>query len=234
MNTYIKDLNNEEMLVSHTGEIVMMEWEKPYMKASIDFLNPSGDVLEIGWGCGYSATRILEHKPKSYTVIECCPNVIARAKEWAKKYPDTPITIVEGTWQTKIHGLGAFDEIYMDDHPLDIDKNSSQLDITMSCKRLHAFVDLCIQNHTRVGSKISSYLNRDYDAVDLSSDSTPFVTLDYRFINVDISNECNYRDNTKKRCTIPLITKVKEYDFIVAQQHACNVITNNSTPSKHD
>ena len=135
MNTYTTDKNNDELLLSDQGGYIMMEWEKPYMEACIDKLAPKGDVLEIGWGCGYSATRIVEHKPKSYTVIECCPNVIKKAKEWSQKYPDVPITIVEGRWQEKIHGLGMFDEIFMDDYPLDITKESSIIDHHLASKR---------------------------------------------------------------------------------------------------
>ena len=39
---------------------VMMEWEKPYMEKSIELFKPFGRVLEIGFGLGYSATKICE------------------------------------------------------------------------------------------------------------------------------------------------------------------------------
>ena len=71
MNTFETDKNNEEVLLSKDKHQVMMEWEKPYMEASIDVLKPTGDVLEIGFGCGYSATQIMKYNPKSYTIIEC-------------------------------------------------------------------------------------------------------------------------------------------------------------------
>lgn len=65
---------------------VMMEWEKPYMEACIDALKPIGDVLEVGFGLGYSSTRIQKYHPKSHTIIECDPTVVQKAKEWAKNY----------------------------------------------------------------------------------------------------------------------------------------------------
>ena len=118
MNSYKKDENGDEILLSSDKQQVMMEWERPYMEASIDVLKPAGDVLEIGFGCGYSATQIMSYKPKSYTVSGVRPNVvIAKAKEWAKKYPDIPTTIVEGRWQSCLHNVGIFDEIYFDDYP---------------------------------------------------------------------------------------------------------------------
>ena len=88
MNSYKKDENGDEILLSANKQQVMMEWERPYMEASIDALKPTGDVLEIGFGCGYSATHIMSYKPKSYTVVECDPVVIAKAKDWSKKYPN--------------------------------------------------------------------------------------------------------------------------------------------------
>ncbi len=47
---YKKDENNKDILTDVSGEAqVMMEWEKPYMGALVEKLNPSGDVLEIGF-----------------------------------------------------------------------------------------------------------------------------------------------------------------------------------------
>ena len=63
---YKKDENNKDILVDDNyGNVfpqhqVMMEWEKPYMEAMVEKLNPSGDVLEIGFGMGYSANTILK------------------------------------------------------------------------------------------------------------------------------------------------------------------------------
>ena len=99
MSSFQTDKNNEEVLLSKDDHQIMMEWERPYMEASINMLNPTGHVLEIGFGCGYSASQIMKYKPKSYTVIECDPVVIEKAKEWRKNYKNIPINIVEGKWQ---------------------------------------------------------------------------------------------------------------------------------------
>jgi guanidinoacetate N-methyltransferase len=98
MNTYKNDDNDKEILLSSENEQVMMEWEKPYMEASIDKLNPKGHVLEIGFGCGYSATKFMQYSIQSYTVIECDPIVIAKAKKWREKYQHIPVEIIQGTW----------------------------------------------------------------------------------------------------------------------------------------
>ena len=224
MNKFQIDENNEEILLSATNAQVMMEWEKPYMEASIDVLKPIGDVLEIGFGCGYSATQIMKYTPKSYTFIECDSVVIKRAKEWIKNYPNVPIYIVEGRWQEKLHSLGTFDEIYFDDYPLDITKDSKDIEKAISQKRLNIFVDRCIQNHTRIGSKISFYLSGNPREINfLSSDTLPFVKTILIPMNIEIPTNCRYR-NHEEKCTIPLVEKIREYNFEYANQKALEEI----------
>ena len=46
---------------------VMMAWEKPYMEHLIKKLKPKGDVLEIGFGLGYSASAIQKYNITSHT-----------------------------------------------------------------------------------------------------------------------------------------------------------------------
>ena len=224
MNIYEIDSNNQEILLSATNAQVMMEWERPYMEASIDVLKPVGDVLEIGFGCGYSATQIMKYKPKSYTVIECDSVVIKKAKEWTKNYPSIPIYIVEGRWQEKLLSLGIFDEIYFDDYPLDITKESKSIEKAISQKRLNIFVDICIRNHTRIGSKFSFYLSGNPTEINfLSSDTLPFVKCSLTHMNIKISANCRYR-NHEEKCTIPLVEKIREYNFEYANQKALEEI----------
>ncbi|MDN3508072.1 MAG: class I SAM-dependent methyltransferase [Simkaniaceae bacterium] len=103
----------------------MMEWERPYMEACIDTLDPCGDVLEIGFGCGYSAGKIQDFAPKSHTIIEYHPVVAQKAREWAKDRKG--VQIVEGTWQEMLGTLGRFDAIFFDDYPLESDEEMQKL-----------------------------------------------------------------------------------------------------------
>lgn len=98
---------------------VMLQWKKLYIEALIDELHPFGDVLEVGFGHSYAADRIQTFKPKSHTIIENDPQLIKEARAWAKKH--TNITVVEGTWQTKLTTLGTFDAIFFNDYPIDTD-----------------------------------------------------------------------------------------------------------------
>jgi hypothetical protein len=122
--------------------------------------------------------------------------------------------------------LGVFDEIYFDDFPLNINKNSEDIDKLISQKRLNIFMDLCIQNHTKIGSKISFYLNHN-NRVNLSSDSEPFVKVETEIMDIKIPDNCKYRNITEQKCTIPLVTKIAEYDFEVVSQYAFDRIKQN-------
>ena len=112
----IKDEYKKELLLDKHNYQVMMEWEKPYMKALVNKLKPTGDVLEIGFGLGYSADQIQQHKIKSHTIIEANPYVLKKLKTWAKKQKHK-VNVIEGTWQNKLKTLGTFDIIFFDDSP---------------------------------------------------------------------------------------------------------------------
>lgn len=114
---YDYDENGKEILLKEDTFQVMMEWEKPYMHACIDELQPFGDVLEIGFGLGYSASHIQSYKPKSHTIIEYHPLIAQKARDFAKKHPH--VTIIEDTWQNALKNLGVFDCIFFDDYPLE-------------------------------------------------------------------------------------------------------------------
>jgi hypothetical protein len=121
-----KDEHGKEILIKDGKFQVMMEWERPYMQACIDALKPFGDVLEIGFGLGYSAQHIQTYHPKSHTIIEYHPTVAEHARRWAKQYPH--VTIIEDTWQKALPQLGIFDAIFFDDYPLHSEKEMKRLE----------------------------------------------------------------------------------------------------------
>ena len=112
--TFGKDEFGKEILYKDSNLPVMMEWEKPYIEACIEALNPTGNVLEIGFGLGYASKKIQQYHPKSHTIIESDPAVIEKAKKWAKDFDK--VKIVEGKWQDILPTLGQFDAIFFDDY----------------------------------------------------------------------------------------------------------------------
>ena len=200
----------------------MMEWEKPYMEQSIDFMEPRGHVLEIGFGMGYSATQFMKHPITSYTIIECDPDVIERINVWKKAY-DIPVHIINGTWQEKINTLGIFDTIYFDDFPLNIHPESDERDVLISNKRLFIFLDCAIQHNTRIGSRISMYLNNCKE-ITFSPYVAPFVETKFKCIDIEVPEICKYRDLTQQQCLIPLLIKTRDFDHNYATTVALKML----------
>jgi spermidine synthase len=101
------------------GQQVMQEWERPYMEAMSEVVTEThGDVLEIGFGMGISASYIQARGVRSYTVIECNEDVRARFEAWKARYPGRDLRLVFGTWQDVLGDLGMFDGIFFDTYPL--------------------------------------------------------------------------------------------------------------------
>ena len=100
--------------VIHTGH-VMMRWEDKIMKAHADIAcHNTGDVLEIGFGMGISAGHIQANNPRSHTIIEIHPQVIEKAKEWAKNKQN--VTIIEGDWENELPKLDKYDGVFFDNY----------------------------------------------------------------------------------------------------------------------
>tara|TARA_Y100001938_G_C8087342_1_gene432860 strand:+ start:1045 stop:1608 length:564 start_codon:yes stop_codon:yes gene_type:complete len=92
---------------------VMMDWEDSIMQASANYVcENGGDVLEIGFGMGLSAGYIQANDITSHTIVENHPQVIAKAKQWAKDKPN--VTIVEGDWYDVKDSLGTYDGVFYD------------------------------------------------------------------------------------------------------------------------
>ncbi len=198
---YIKDEHNKDILINKTdNEQVMMEWEKPYMEACIKALEPKGDVLEIGFGLGYSARALCSFPIQSYTVIECEPVVWEKVIEFQKDYPHIKINLIKGRWQEMLPTLPTFDTIFFDDFPY---KEYLELDNYPKQDRVKRFIGQCIQNHMNIGCKLSYYSSwpNNHDSYDCIEGSLS----DFE---IQIPNNCNYIPY--KKVYIPLLTKISE------------------------
>lgn len=97
---------------------VMQDWEFPLMRAmAVEVTRDGGDILEVGFGMGISATQIMESGCESYTVIEAHPRIAALAREWAKKQR-VPVQVHEGYYQDVAPKLeGRFAGVLFDAYP---------------------------------------------------------------------------------------------------------------------
>lgn len=99
-------------IYNSTGESVMMEWEREWMKKSAEIVcKHGGDILNIGHGLGIVDSYIQEHAPTSHTIIEVHPDVhkYMEFNGWDKK-----AKIIKSDWRTVINKLSTFDGIYFD------------------------------------------------------------------------------------------------------------------------
>lgn len=109
--------DDKELVID--GQQVMQSWELAYMHKLADIASAhGGDVLEIGFGMGISASAIQARGVRSHTVIECHPDVQARFRSWRNQYPDRNIALVAGRWEEHLDTLGQFDAILFDAYPL--------------------------------------------------------------------------------------------------------------------
>ena len=98
---------------------IMEEWQILLMQAMAEVVTEShGDILEVGFGYGVSATLIQEQKVRSHTIIECNDSVVERFFEWKEFFKGEKINLVHGLWQDTIDSLGFFDGIFFHTYPL--------------------------------------------------------------------------------------------------------------------
>jgi len=100
------------------GQQVMQDWEAPLMRAMADIATESrGDVLEVGFGMGISASYIQAGQPRSHTIIECNRDVMTAFADWTGRYPGRDIRLVQGRWQDVVETLSGFDAVFFDTYP---------------------------------------------------------------------------------------------------------------------
>ena len=178
---YTKDIKGQDVIIdpNFNNYQVMMEWEKPYMKALVDNLKPNGDVLEIGFGLGYSAEQIQKYKIKSHTIIEPNNSVIKKLNKWAKKQKHKVI-VVEGIWQEQLKHLGKFNSIFFDDSPANDRPDYDKV-------RVYDFYYQIFENHIKPNAKFTWFCDEPISWI--CHPETTFTIKKYRLKSPD---HCNY------------------------------------------
>ena len=202
---YKKDkIDNDILCDKEETHQVMMEWEKPYMEESIKQLNPFGKVLEIGFGLGYSATKICSFtNVTEYNVIECTPIVWDKFKEFKSKQqiirPELNVNLIKGRWEDVLQTTGIYDCIYFDDYIL----SSTQV----INDRFASFLYNVLLKHTRIGSRISVFSANNVKEKYNNINCIKVECLEYK---IDIPDYCKYAKGDKMY--IPILTKITDTD----------------------
>src|ERR1051326_2504489 len=110
------EITRDELLVG--GWQVMQSWEEPLMDAMArEVTAAGGDILEVGFGMGISARKILEYGCQSYTVIEAHPIIASIARGWLAQQC-TQGNVIESAWQDALpHLVEQYDGILFDTYP---------------------------------------------------------------------------------------------------------------------
>ena len=198
---YVKDSSGNDLLEDENStHQVMMEWEKPYMEKCIEKLEPSGNVLEIGFGFGYSATKICSYDISSYTVIECSPIVWDKFEYFKEiihdQKPNLSINLIKGRWQDVLSTTDVYDTIFFDDYV------SSSHNSQENYLRFNSFLYEILIRHMKIGSKLGAYsTNKIIHELDC-------IDKEYYEYDIDIPKSCKYARGRKMY--IPIITKITE------------------------
>jgi len=200
---YAKDICGNEILQDVTGtHQVMMEWELPYMEKCIEFLDPSGSVLEIGFGMGYSARKLCSYKNVTeYTVIECSPVVWEKfetfKKELKKERPELKVNIIQGRWEDLLQESKVYDSVFFDDY--------SGINSYESYTRFNKFLyEIVVNKHTKKGTRIGVYSTNPMNI------SVSILSISNHRYDIKIPQYCKYARGTKM--SIPIIEQLVDFN----------------------
>jgi guanidinoacetate N-methyltransferase len=119
-----RDLLSNMRTAELADEQIMEDWQLPLMEQMAQVASRTrGDILEVGFGRGVSATLLQEHGVRSHTVVECNDSIVQRFDLWRASYPERDIRIVHGLWQDVVGDLGLFDSIFFHTYALDEDES---------------------------------------------------------------------------------------------------------------
>ncbi|GEM_PF-1423951 len=109
----ILEQNNSDSKAVSENQQIMEDWQIPLMQAMASIVTEThGDILEVGFGRGISATYIQELGVKSHTIIECDNDVVNAFDQWKGRYPDKNIRLIHGKWQDVVNQLDIYDGIF--------------------------------------------------------------------------------------------------------------------------
>jgi guanidinoacetate N-methyltransferase len=123
------------------GHPVMEDWENGYMRMLAEIAaSNGGTVLELGYGMGLSSAAIQSHDIGTHCVVECHPDVLAKAvQDLHDPIENNRAHILSGFWQdvTPLLRSDTFDGILFDTYPLkELEIHSNHFDFFEEAFRL--------------------------------------------------------------------------------------------------
>jgi guanidinoacetate N-methyltransferase len=145
-----------------TDDEIMEDWQIPIMRRMAEFATESrGDILEVGFGRGVSATFIQECGARSHTIVECNESVVRRYETWKHSYPSREIRLIFGLWQDTTDQFEQYDGILFHTYPLNEEEYFEQAMRSVTFAE-HFFVTAAA--HLREGGAFT-YLTNESDSI---------------------------------------------------------------------
>lgn len=168
---------------------IMEEWQIPLMQAMAGVVTEShGDILEVGFGFGVSATLIQEQKVRSHTIIECNDSVVERFFEWKEFFKSEKINLIHGLWQDTIDNLGFFDGIFFHTYPLNEEEYMKNVHASVTFAE-HFFETAAKHLHS---GGIFTYFSNEIDSLSRGHQRSlfkHFSTISLKVIDLEIPND---------------------------------------------
>ena len=154
-------LINDRSQITLSDAEIMEDWQNPIMQAMADIVTATvGDVLEIGFGRGVSASYIQQAGVNSHTIIEVNDSCVQRFHQWQQQYPQRNISLIHSLWEEADEQLSLYDGIFFHTFPL----TDQEL---LSATQLHTFAQpffACAAQHLRSGG-VFTYLSNEIDSL---------------------------------------------------------------------
>ena len=104
---------SDKIIITETGEEVMMSWEDSLMSASAAYVTENGgDILEIGFGMGIASNYIQSHNINSHTIVENHPQILEKLQTWANDKSN--VVIISQSWADVTGSLSTYDGVFYD------------------------------------------------------------------------------------------------------------------------
>ncbi|MBC2607982.1 class I SAM-dependent methyltransferase [Pelagicoccus albus] len=145
------------------SDSIMEDWQTPIMKQMAAYATEShGDILEIGFGLGVSASFIQDNKVSSHTVVEMNgPCIENHFKPWKSQYPISDIRLHHSRWQDILPKLGLFDGILFHAFPMNEEEFVEYVLNSVTFAE-HAFEPMAA--HLKKGG-VFTYLTTEIDSI---------------------------------------------------------------------
>ena len=160
-DTHLTEYNIESTRLN--DQQIMEDWQTPIMQAmACHAAHNHGDVLEIGFGRGVSASMIQQAGVRSHTIVESNPQCInAYFEPWRGQYPGRDLRLLQGRWQDCTDRFEQYDGIFFHAFPLN-EKEFVEYVVGSVTFAEHAFP--MASQHLKTGG-VFTYLTTEIDSL---------------------------------------------------------------------